>query len=387
MIDTIVLVLSEGFTIMEPDRFQPTARDLLHNDEYMGGRGYKICKQNPTRPEQLNGSYKPRLTLTKRYTNGGFGLSLKIELSLPKLIYGNNFDELTDDDFEQIVSKLQSALKQMGVLIFSEVLRASPVSAIHYSKNVVFTDGRIAKYWIDRLEEANIRKSLDTSKDSYQNGGSMFKTHASSFEVAFYDKIRELEASSKSIRRAERVDDVIQLGLFEQFQSRKMFEVFRMEVRLNTRRKIKATLKKVKVFTEPTFENLFKQEYSTKVLLHLLDEIREKRPAIFDFKKSSGKKFLTEMQLANPDIGMAQLLKICGLKSLSDEIGMRELRVMLSKLSDRSWYRLVADMRKVTYPNRVDPLLELRQRIERDDPVHLVDYKEYLLNNDKNGIN
>jgi hypothetical protein len=93
------------------------------------------------------------------------------------------------------------------------------------------------------------------------------------------------------------------------------------------------------------------------------------------------------MQLANPGIGMAQLLKICGLKSLSDEIGMRELRVMLSKLSDRIWYRLVTDMKKVTYPNRVDPLLELRQRIEKDKPVHLVDYNEYLLNNDKNGIN
>jgi len=372
---------------MEPDRFQPTARDLLHNDEYMGGRGYKICKQNPTRAEQLDGSYKPRLTLTKRYTNGGFGLSLKIELSLPKLVYGNNFNELTDDDFEQLVNKLQSALKQMGVLIFVEVLKASPVSEIHYSKNVVFTDGRIAKYWIDRLDEANIRKSLDTSKDSYQNGGSMFKTHARSFEVAFYDKIRELEASTKSIRRAERLDDVVQIGLFEQFQSRRMLEVFRMEARLNTRRKIRVTLKKVKVFVEPTFENLFEQEYSRLVLLHLLDEIREKRPAIFDYKKWSGKKFLTEMQLSNPDIGMAQLLKVCGLKWMSDQMGMRELRVMLSKYSDRSWYRLVADMKKVTYPNRVDPLLELRRRIEQDKPVCLVDYKEYLLNNDKNGIN
>ena len=215
----------------------------------------------------------------------------------------------------------------------------------------------------------------------------MFKTHASSFEVAFYDKIRELEASSKSIRRAERVDDVIQLGLFGEFQNRKMLEVFRMEARLNTRRKIRATLKKLKVFAEPTFENLFKQEYSTKVLLHLLDEIREKRPAIFDYKKWTGKKFLTEMQLANPDIGMAQLLKICGLKSLSDEIGMRALRIMLSKFSDRSWYRLVADMKKVTYPSRIDPLLELRQRIDQDGPVHLVDFKEYLLNNDKNEIN
>ncbi len=387
MIDTIVLVLSEGFTIMEPDRFQPSARDLLNNNEYMGSRGYKICKQNPSRFELQNGQYKPRLTLTKRFTNSGFGLSLKIELSLPKLIYGNNFDELTDADFEQVVLKLQSALREMGVLIFSEVLRASPISAIHYSKNVVFTDGRIAKYWIDRLEESNIRKSLDTSKDSYQNGGSMFKTHASSFEVAFYDKIRELEASTKSIKRAERLDDVVQLGLFEQFQSRKMLEVFRMEARLNTRRKIRATLKKLTVFVEPTFENIFNQDYSREVLLHLLDEIREKRPAIFDYKKSSGKKFLTEMQLANPDIGMAQLLKICGLKALSDEMGMRELRVMLVSYSDRSWYRLVADMKKVVYPNRLDPLLELRQRIERDKPVHLVDDKEYLLNNDKNEIN
>jgi hypothetical protein len=46
-------------------------------------------------------------------------------------LFGNNFDELTNDDFEPMLAKLVHILKDMGVLVFTQVLRNAPVSAVH----------------------------------------------------------------------------------------------------------------------------------------------------------------------------------------------------------------------------------------------------------------
>ncbi len=97
MIDTIVLVLNTSmFTILDHDKFSPSTKGLYSStDGYyrLGGRSNFTCKQNPTRNELKRGVYKPRLTATKRMNRAGnFEITMKIEISIPKLLYGNNFD-------------------------------------------------------------------------------------------------------------------------------------------------------------------------------------------------------------------------------------------------------------------------------------------------------
>ena len=89
MIDTIVLTLSKtDFTITDPSRFVPNAQWAL---EAMSFNHRLQSKQNPTKKELRQGLYKPILTLYNRNASGPF---LRIELSLPKLFFGNNFSEL-----------------------------------------------------------------------------------------------------------------------------------------------------------------------------------------------------------------------------------------------------------------------------------------------------
>ena len=52
-----------------------------------------------------------------------------------------------------------------------------------------------------------------------------------------------------------------------------MFEVLRMEARLNNRRKIQQILRKLNIKAHLTFKGLFKTNIARKVLLHYLDEI------------------------------------------------------------------------------------------------------------------
>jgi len=101
MLDTIVITLDNGtFTILDHNKFSPSTAGLYDKSYQLGGRSNFTCKQNSTKAESDQGIYKPRLTVTKRYNqNSGYNIVLKIEFSAPKMLFGNNFDEPTDDDF------------------------------------------------------------------------------------------------------------------------------------------------------------------------------------------------------------------------------------------------------------------------------------------------
>ena len=136
MLDTIVLTLNSNmYTILDKDKFSPSAKVLDNPSHNFGSKGYIKCVQNPSSIEQKAGNYKPRLSVTKRFV--GFGqmdITMKIEFTVPKLLFGNNFDELIDSDFDKVITKLVTSLKDMGVLVFSKIIMSASVSSIHYSK-------------------------------------------------------------------------------------------------------------------------------------------------------------------------------------------------------------------------------------------------------------
>ncbi|MBU1912717.1 MAG: hypothetical protein KKB22_04205, partial [Candidatus Omnitrophica bacterium] len=127
MIDTIVLMLKQNmFTILDHSKFNPSTSEL-YNSVGLGGQLYKKCVQNPTRDELKRGIYKPRLTVTKRVSRQGFyEITLRIEFSAPKLLYENNFDELVDSNFMEVVARLKIVLRNMGVGIFESSLVNAP---------------------------------------------------------------------------------------------------------------------------------------------------------------------------------------------------------------------------------------------------------------------
>jgi hypothetical protein len=99
VIDTLALTLRRNmFQITDPDKFTPSAPWI---EDYGKSMQSIKSKQNPTKKELLHGIYKPRLTLSYCFTSARTReLMLRIELSLPKLLYDNNFDELQYKDFK-----------------------------------------------------------------------------------------------------------------------------------------------------------------------------------------------------------------------------------------------------------------------------------------------
>ena len=204
MLDTVVLTLDcPQFEVLQPDRFSPPANGLLSQPYYpLGSRGNFACVQNPTKADLQAGRYLPRLTLSKRKISGGFALTLRIEFSAPKLVFGNNFDELETRDFATVLIALHHALGGMGICVSRNVLRMARISAIHYSKNITFTDYTTCFMVMSELDLIDLSGRLDLSRTDYRNKGHAIRYHANCFEVTFYDKLKDLEKASYSEKRA-----------------------------------------------------------------------------------------------------------------------------------------------------------------------------------------
>lgn len=363
MVDTIVLILNEQmYALSNPDAFQPSASWAL-SDNFSRSR-FVQSKQNPTKKELLNGMYKPRLTLSPRINqHRRREVMLKIELSLPKLFFGNNFAELHFKDFLSLTQKLVSVLATMGVTTTVELLAQAPVSVIHYSKNFQLTDGSTPYHYIHKIKEANVKLSLDTNQTDYRNDGHSYKWHCNAYEVVFYDKIKDLEKTKISAKRAIESDSAVQLPLFDTLRKRRKLEILRMEVRLNKRHKIKQLFKILNIHADLTFKKLFKPAISKKILLHYLDEIESKRSILLDMSTTNDKALLAELVLNNPALGPKRILQMFGLKKAFDAMNAGELRTIFSRHNARSWSRLMTEMQKITLPPSSSPLSNLRKQL------------------------
>ena len=373
MIDTVVLLLNqESFQITDPDRFVPSAR-WITNSRSSAVHGIQ-SKQNPTKKELLAGIYKPRLTLRTNPRNPK-EIVLRVELSLPKLFYGNNFEELKGKDLPPLLSKLSSTLDQMGVIAAPSDLARTPISAIHYSKNIALTDGSTPYHYINKIKEANIKLSLDVNQTDYRNEGHSYKWHCNSYEVVFYDKIKDLEKAKQSDKRAIEKDSALQLNLFPKFAQRKRkLEILRMEVRLNKRQKIKQLFNKLGIKSDLSLESLFKAATAKKILLHYLDELESKRPPLLDYRAANDKALLADLIFNNPELGSKRILQMYGLSKALEGINIRELRGMLSKRNQRDWNRLMGEAKEVRLPGIQKPLGIIRNHIMKFKALKIAKY-------------
>lgn len=363
MIDTIVLTLTpDMYHISEPDKFRPSAHWVLKDTR----TNYSAIqsKQNATKKELLNGIYKPHLTLAyHRSIQGDFELLLKVELSLPKLIYGNNFNELQYKDFSNVTKKLAVVLETMGVNVSLETLANAPVLAVHYSKNIPLTDGSTPHYYISKIKEANVKLSLDTNQTDYRNEGHSYKWHCNSYEIVFYDKIKDLEKAKQSSKRAVEKDSELQQHLFKIFDKRHMLEFLRMEVRLNKRAKIKQLFKELGINADLTFKKLFKPAIAKKVLLHYLDEVETNRSPLLNFKNVDDKAFLARIAFENPKITPKQAVLALGLKHALEAAPLRELKAMIGRNNPQGWYRLMKDTQSIRLPATQSPFKVIRDQL------------------------
>jgi hypothetical protein len=376
MLDTIVLTLERPqFDVLAPDRFSPSARGLLAPPYYpLGARGNFACVLNPSKQNLDAGRYLPRLTLAKRKVAHGFSLTLRIEFSAPKLVFGNNFDELTPRHFSTLLTGLHEALGGMGIRVRKDTLREVRVSAIHYSKNIAFTDYTTCSMVMSELGLIDLTKRLDLSHTDYRNEGHAIRYHANSFEVAFYDKIKDLQKARYSEKRGMEQDYRTQLEMFRGPASfPKQLEVLRMEVRLGQRTKIKSVLKQSGVDAGLTFESLFDADIAKAVLMQFWRHVSRQLPLLGPSNEQRPEDVLSALAAATQGATRpGRLLQQLGCTLLVRSVGVRAAGAVLSRhCSPRSWQRYKRELKTLPLGNAggFSALKKVDEALTRFEPL------------------
>ena len=379
MIDTVVLLIDyPNFNVVEPELFYPHASKVLNLDRYS-----RQAIQRPSKQESQAGVYKPRLTLRKRPMEGaGVSIYLLVEFSIPKLIFGNNFDEINENDFNAVIQDLQLHLLLMGVIVSKEILTLAKVISIHYGKNYVLTDYTTPYTYIEEISKAGISKIFDVNRTDFRNEGHSWKFRSNTFEFTLYDKVKDLEKSKISIKRSIEPDPSKQhnvLSNTQKIRCNQPFEVLRLEIRLNGTRKIKQELKSLKLSTNLTFQSLFSKKISKTICLKHLEKIRENLLLISHRDETPFIDHLQRLLELNPNKKPSVIFAYATFNEIATKNGVRVARQYLDPRNSGSWYyqkKQFADIIKPTTSKRkIDDLI---QRTKDFKTERLNDYSQFM---------
>ncbi len=334
---------------------------------------------NPTAKMKETGKYYPRLTYIERpVRSGGKSYQLAVEFSIPKLVFNNNFDELTDEDFPVVLKTLSGVLREMKSLwLFTCQIEKLEVSKIDYSRNIVLDNGMPVSYITNLVRRADISKVYDVEKDSFRNGGHIFHIHTNGLDIALYDKIEDLKQSIKSPKRAYEKDGLIQQNLIDAFNANTKLAVLRIEVRLNSKKQIRSMLEKVNIPSDDlTFGKLFSSDISRKIIEYHWQKILSKIPkAQLDFSKPEN--ILVKL-LANDNVRPMNLLASLGYYALmsSSDDGRNARNLIEKRLGNRAWYRIPKSILPLPEDSNLKVLIKISDAIKRKEPTKM---KKYFL--------
>jgi hypothetical protein len=335
MIDTVCLIISQG----EVKIVNPNTWNLQSKTD-----GYSRYVKNPSEHNLETGKYFPRLSLYGRWFKQE--ACIRLEFSVPKLVFLNNLDEIEDTDFPLVITTLKERLETMGVTVSRETLENAKVSIVHFSKNIPLEDGYDTNYLIGEMNKINFGKIFDLTRAKYTNDGQSLYIHTASHELIIYNKVADILASEK--RAIDRDRTPYQNKIFSEVeQKNKLPEVIRFEVRLVKKKKLNSMLKKFGYKENPTFKDVFSSALSKKIVIHYWKTIiNAENSGLFSIPLSN-KDLMQIIFTAQPNIKPKQVVYLTGLFTISKD-GMRELRSIISKKSgERTWYRIAEDIRVV----------------------------------------
>lgn len=358
MIDTIILTVPwQDYQILDHTQFNPPT----HRVHEAGNMQTKHVN-NALPSERKEGIYKPRLTIRRRFDAGSVSIPLKIEFSVPKLLFGNNVDELAESDFDPVIKRMHQVLLTMGIRTTADALRHAGVSALHVSKNIPLSSGYTASYVIKELSKVNLTRKLDLSQTDFRNEGKSLQYYAASHSFVLYDKISDLNQSKGRAIDKEQLPQ--QFSLFAELREERT-ELLRMEVRLSKRAKLKSVLSALGFISEPTFASVFSRDLWQRVILkYWHDLIAEHNLCLFG-KCGTAQAVLRSVIVAQPKILPKQAMYRVGLLLLAREMGVRELRSMMEEQAGkRTWQRISKDLCELSEYARQGALHEYVRDIE-----------------------
>lgn len=331
MLDTIILQLDMSrFKIANYEKFGTTDWEVAN-----APRNFRKWKNNPTAEDKGNDIKKPRLTLLKRYSR----LFLKIEFSAPKMLYGDNLNELEESDFERLIRDLRDKIREMGVIVYSKDIEEAEILSFHPSKNIELYRGFTSNFVIRELKKIDLPKRFDLDEKRYRNNGEVLQFYTRLHSFVIYDKIRDLtkpdkRATDNQIKRQQSLFDFIK-------KERKELEILRLEVRLCKKKKMNEVLEKVGYAPNPLFKDIFKKDLCQKILNLYWDEFFSDNQFLFS-TISNPQEILQLIFMKQPETKTLKAIQLFGIYALCrDEEGMRGFRQIIDSRKPKADWAVV----------------------------------------------
>ncbi len=164
-----------------------------------------------------------------------------ITFSIPKLLYGNSVQEVSDGDFERVLEVLKSTLKEVGIVIENEHLREARVCAIHFCKNVILPSDVRLQDIIRELERVDINKAFDVTTKETKGGGRVLHIYSGITERVFYDKVAD--AIRPKNKRKDKGPIDYERIVIDEFDLHGI-EIFRYEYRIKKTQTVESIINK-----------------------------------------------------------------------------------------------------------------------------------------------
>lgn len=376
MVDTVKLLIPvHNPLVFDGSRFTPITLEQLVNS-----RGYGKTFLNPSPTYAKMGKYMPRLTMYKRVRKfGAVTYELAVEFSAPKMLFGNNFDELTENDFDALLTALQSALHELlGHRFFKPQLAHADIAAWHPSKNIVFLDYTSCQTILNTMGKLDVSKTYDFQKTDFRDGH-VVHIHANSLDIAFYDKMADLLKAKKSNKRAFEKDSSVQLNLLEGLSEYRPMEVFRYEVRFVGRASIKRAYPDLEQWT---FESLFNMKLCQNTLLKHWKKLTANVDMLaLDVKQPY--ELLQNYLEANDDVTpQAALAAVAGML-IASQAGVVGLRNTLeARYGKQAWYR-IKPLLNAPQAHRYTAFVHIDEALQRYTPTKMSEFLSNIENTGK----
>ncbi len=162
--------------------------------------------------------------------------------SIPKMLFGNNFEEIKFSDRDKVVLLAVERLRDAGILVSGETIKQAPPSVVHFCKNIILPKEIAIRSILSDLSHTDMGKAYDTTEDVRRqrdkNNSKVVHLRCGTREWCFYDKVDDMRQPNK---RQDKVRTTYEKELVSS-PSFENLEVFRYEYRLNKHQTIKSEL-------------------------------------------------------------------------------------------------------------------------------------------------
>lgn len=197
-----------------------------------------------------------------------------IDVCIPKTLFGNSLEEVTREDLDKLVQRLQEeAEDQYGIFISQDSLFHAEIWYLEYRKNVILPIRYCLFNLLDKIALCSGWRTQDLTKVKYisreGNKGYKVALHTDDYEICFYDK------TTAAIFNGTGQDKEIFRSLFKQG-----FQVLSYEVKLFNKSAITRKLKPHKPLHSFTLQDVCDQGLAQQVLWSHWEEIEKTIPMV-----------------------------------------------------------------------------------------------------------